>query len=450
VRRAIDLEDGSTKVLKMVFHEEFDTRVGDIVIKCFRSPKKEGRILDLVADHPNFMHGFWVEDTAGNNVRIIEYISGRQFVDIVAKYGSDHEDYFYNYFPKVLDQYIELVEAIQFLHENGEKHGDIRRDHILFDASQNVNRWIDFDYNYMHGESKWGFDLLGLGNIIIFLVGRGDVLVPDLYHNQRQLFDALWGEDLNISYKNRVANLQKIYGYIPDSLNRILLHFSYGARIFYEIYLVIKQAWDWIYSKAIKPVLDVIWEVIQTVFNAISSFLSAIWNSIKSAASAAWELVKRYIIDPVKGASSETMGLFQALVDWLRQKWEGIRDFFISMKDAIGKAIVAPFEWAKEKIEKIAEKIKDLADKINPFHKESPSLVENVEKGVGKIIDQYQGLVSALNGMDFRGGVMQFAGDMAGNGGTKNITINNNNQVNDGMDAQTISERMAFELRANY
>jgi hypothetical protein len=234
VRRAIDLEDGSTKILKFVFYEEFETKTGGVVIRCFRSPKKEARILDLVIDHKNFMHGRGVNDSAGNNVRIIEYISGRRFDEIVVKYGKDHEDYFYNYFPSVLDQYIELVEAIKFLHDHGEKHGDIRRDHIIFDKSLGVNRWIDFDYNYMHGESMWSFDLLGLGNLIIFLVGRGDVLVPDLYHNQRDLFETLWGEDLNISYKNRVANLQKIYAYIPDSLNRILLHFSYGAQIYYE------------------------------------------------------------------------------------------------------------------------------------------------------------------------------------------------------------------------
>ena len=80
----------------------------------------------------------------------------------------------------------------------------------------------------------WSFDLLGLGNILIFLTGRGDVLVPDLYYNQRSLYDSLWGEDLNISYKNRVANLRKIYPYIPDSLNRVLLHFSVGAKIFYD------------------------------------------------------------------------------------------------------------------------------------------------------------------------------------------------------------------------
>jgi len=234
VRRAIDLSDGSTKILKMVFHEEFETKVGGVVVKCFRSPKKEARILDLVAGHKNFMHGRWINDIAGNNVRILEFIYGPRFDHIIVNYGSDHEDYFYNHFPGVLQQYIELVEAIKFLHDHGEKHGDIRRDHILFDREQNVNRWIDFDYNYLHGEAKWSFDLQGLGNIIIFLTGRGDVLVPELYHHQREIFDSLWGEDLNISYKNRVANLQKIYPYIPDSLNRILLHFSYGAKIFYD------------------------------------------------------------------------------------------------------------------------------------------------------------------------------------------------------------------------
>jgi len=234
VRRAIDLSDGSTKVLKLVFHEEYQSKIAGLTIRCFRSPKKEARILDLVKDHPHFMHGTWTTDSVGNNVRILEFIFGPRYDEIVMQYGTDHEDYFYNYFPSVLDEYTQLAGSIKFLHDHGEKHGDIRRDHILYDRERKINRWIDFDYNYMHGESMWGFDLQGLGNIIIFLTGRGDVLVPDLYRNQRELFDTLWGEDLNISYKNRVANLQKIYPYVPDSLNRILLHFSHGAKIFYE------------------------------------------------------------------------------------------------------------------------------------------------------------------------------------------------------------------------
>jgi hypothetical protein len=234
VRRAIDLTKGFTRILKLVFHEKFETRVGDIVVKCFRSPQKEARILDLVAKHKNFMHGSWVLDTAGNNVRILEFIRGPRYDQVVSEMGEDHQDYFYNHFPEVLDTFVEMVIAIKYLHDHGEKHGDIRRDHILWDRELHVNRWIDFDYNYMHGESMFSFDMQGLGNIIIFLAGRGDVLVKDLHHDQREIFDTLWGEDLNISYKNRVANLKKIFPYIPESLNRILLHFSYGAQIFYE------------------------------------------------------------------------------------------------------------------------------------------------------------------------------------------------------------------------
>lgn len=234
VRRAIDLRTGATKIIKLVFHEKFDTKIGDIVIKCFRSPQKEARILDLVAEHDQFMHGTWTLDSAGNNIRILDFIYGPILDQLLDQLGRDHHDYFHNHFPALLDHYCKLVGAIKFLHDHGEKHGDIRRDHIIWDRERRIYRWIDFDYNYMHGESMFGFDLHGLGNILIFLVGRGDILVHDLYHEQRPLFDRLWGEDLNISYKNRVANLGKIFPYIPESLNRVLLHFSQGAQIFYE------------------------------------------------------------------------------------------------------------------------------------------------------------------------------------------------------------------------
>jgi hypothetical protein len=39
---------------------------------------------------------------------------------------------------------------------------------------------------------------------------------------------------VNIVFKNRIANLKKVYPYIPESLNRVLMHFSNGANLFYE------------------------------------------------------------------------------------------------------------------------------------------------------------------------------------------------------------------------
>ena len=49
VKRAIDLNSGSPKIIKLVFYEKFMAHIGGIAFECYRSPRKEARILDLVA-----------------------------------------------------------------------------------------------------------------------------------------------------------------------------------------------------------------------------------------------------------------------------------------------------------------------------------------------------------------------------------------------------------------
>jgi hypothetical protein len=218
----------------MVFYERFVTRVGDIEFECFRSPKKEARILKLVDTHSNFMHGVSVEDEKGNLVRILDYIYGPSLATHVENLAVDHQTYFYGHFPGILENFTTCIEGIRFLHENGEKHGDIRRDHILVERPDSRFRWIDFDFNYRHRENIYGYDLFGLGNVLIFLAGKGDVNLHDLKYRNDPAFLCLQEEDLNIVFHNRVANLKKIYPYIPDALNRVLLHFSKGAKWFYE------------------------------------------------------------------------------------------------------------------------------------------------------------------------------------------------------------------------
>jgi hypothetical protein len=39
---------------------------------------------------------------------------------------------------------------------------------------------------------------------------------------------------VNIVFHNRVNNLKKIYPYLPEKLNRVLMHFSLGAPVYYE------------------------------------------------------------------------------------------------------------------------------------------------------------------------------------------------------------------------
>ncbi len=234
VRRAIDLDDGSMKIIKMVFHEQFKAQVGGITFDCVRSPLKEAVILDMVKGHPNFMQGFSVKDLSGNIIRIIDYIRGITFADYALQLGKDHEDYFHNFFPSALRDYIDLTQAIEFLHERGQKHGDIRRDHIIREKDSGVCRWIDFDFNYLHKENMFGYDLFGLGNVLMYLVGRGDVTFQQLREAGAEVFHRITADDMNIIFNNRLANLRKVYPYIPDALNRVLLHFSLGANIFYD------------------------------------------------------------------------------------------------------------------------------------------------------------------------------------------------------------------------
>ncbi len=234
VRRAIDLVDGSVKIIKMVFPERFEVRVGGITFDCVRSPKKEARILDLTRGHPHFMQGFGTRDSAGNVIRIIDHINGTTIDKRISALNRGHEDYFFNAFPMILSDYIKLVKAIKFLHDHGEKHGDIRRDHIIKDRHEESYRWIDFDYNYRHRENMFGYDLVGLGNVLVYLAGCGDITVQDIKRYDQRAYQRLTSDDMNIIFHNRVVNLQKVYPYIPDRLNLVLLHFSAGAEVFYD------------------------------------------------------------------------------------------------------------------------------------------------------------------------------------------------------------------------
>ena len=234
VRRAVDLTTGATKVMKLVFDEVIEARIGGVVFHCVRSPHKEAAILELTRGHASFMQGFSTQDAAGNAVRVLDYIPGARLDAYVARCNRGHERYYHKDLPALLAIFGELVAAIGLLHGHGYKHGDIRRDHVLLDPPATTWRWIDFDYDYAAEANPFGYDLFGLGNILIFLVGGGDVTTQILLRNDAAALDRLTPDDLNIVFNHRVANLQKVYPYIDDSLAYILRHFSQGADVFYE------------------------------------------------------------------------------------------------------------------------------------------------------------------------------------------------------------------------
>jgi len=229
---AIDLDTGERKILKTVFHEEFQVHIGVFKVRCYRSPEKEAQVLKMVEGDPRFMQGFSTVDEMGNNVRVIERIRGKPFFAHIAELDKSHEEYFHSDLPDLLWRLVDSLEAIKLLHDRGTCHGDIRNDHIFIEAETGMYRWIDFDLNQHVSD----FDVWSMGNILSYAIGKGinsfqKVLLSDQFSDKVK--KSLVYEDGSAFYTYRVMNLSKLYPYITKRMNDLLLHFTVKPRASY-------------------------------------------------------------------------------------------------------------------------------------------------------------------------------------------------------------------------
>jgi len=232
VKRCKCLETGEAAILKLVFNEEFTQKLGPSTIRSFRSAAKEARILDLVKDDPRFMHGFSLHDEAGNLVRVLEVIRGKRMDTVIDTLPGNHLEYFEDNMRDMLGLFISGCEAIGFLHAHGERHGDIRRDHLWVEGGTGVMRWIDFDYAYESHANPFALDLFGLGNSLLFVVGK-QIYTPFTIQDMDGA-DAVVPNDYSLIFKNRMVNLRRLFPYIPDALNTVLMHFAASSEVYYE------------------------------------------------------------------------------------------------------------------------------------------------------------------------------------------------------------------------
>jgi len=238
VKRAVDAETGELKIIKLTFLESYETSIGGVKIKCFRNPQKEGKILEIVRNHPSFMQGETYLDSKGNFVRVLDVVRGPTFFNYIDRFKMKYEDFFQQVLPGILKKILQAAEAIRFLHINGFKHGDIRNDHIIVNSADGAYVWIDFDYDYEATENPFGLDIFGLGNVLIYAIGKGFHNIQMIANDKRiygDLIDRAELEDFSILFKRRFINLRKLYPSIPKMLNDILMHFSQGAHVYYEI-----------------------------------------------------------------------------------------------------------------------------------------------------------------------------------------------------------------------
>jgi hypothetical protein len=237
VPKTVDLETGNSHILKLVFHETFNLEVGGFAIRCYRSPEKEARVLEHTRGNPRFMQGYSVEDEAGNLVRILDVIRGRPLDKHIYRFKCNHEEYYHQHLPALMQEFLDCARGIAMLHANGFRHGDVRRDHILVEYGSNHQRWIDFDYDFHLIEHPFILDLHELAGVLLFLAGKGDhhprSVSEDPLLGQR-VIDTLSTDDLSLLNRTRIVNLRKIYPYISKDLNKVLMHFSQKSTVWYD------------------------------------------------------------------------------------------------------------------------------------------------------------------------------------------------------------------------
>jgi hypothetical protein len=222
---AVELENGKKKILKAVFHEDFNVHIGSIKVHCYREPEKESRILDLIRGDHRFMQGYTELDDRRNHVRIIDFIKGQSIYKHIYAIPKDYEQYFNEDLPSILWKLAGCIKAIAHLHDNKTCHGDIRSDHIFIETETGNYRWIDFDLNQHQSD----FDVWSMGNILSYAVGKGINTFHQVLRNNNfpeKTKQSLESNDASAFYEDRIINLRKLYPCIPQRLNDILMRFA--------------------------------------------------------------------------------------------------------------------------------------------------------------------------------------------------------------------------------
>lgn len=124
----------------------------------------------------------------------------------------------------------------------------------------------------------------------------------------------------------------------------------------------------------------VLWEGVKGIFvgawNAITGIFQAAWNAIKNI----FQTMFNFII-----GNSIVPDLVNGILSWFNRIPSGVTNALRN----VGNAIASPFQRGFDLIKNGVDRVRGFLERLNPFHRESPSLVDNITKGVGAIMKQF-------------------------------------------------------------
>jgi phage-related protein len=255
-------------------------------------------------------------------------------------------------------------------------------------------------------------------------------------------------ENQSQTFQGQVSNLKDEITLLYRELGEVLLPVAKVVVAWARETLIpfLQESIQWIkdHKTEIKDFFTVLWEILKVTVTVISFVVGAIIGYFT-------DLGKK--IHTVISTAIDVFYWFRGVwVDvsmFVRSKIFDLVQTFETMKTNVTNAFKGMYDgivnWltkAWDKVKEIASKIKDAMDKINPFHKESPSLVENVQAGVAKIMEAYQSLGN-ISLAPIQHQLVGAGGLASGSSVVQNINV----YPSDGLDMDTIVERLAYKYR---
>lgn len=149
----------------------------------------------------------------------------------------------------------------------------------------------------------------------------------------------------------------------------------------------LRDIWSMISESLIPAIMD-LFNVISPILIPILKVLGVIiGGTIVAAFVVVINIIKVFvaiitgIVATVAWVATNVANIIGGIPNAVNNAVSRVRDF-----------LIRPFQDAWNFIRDIVNKIREQMNKINPFHRESPSLVDNVKKGLGVIKDEFSSL----------------------------------------------------------
>jgi tape measure domain-containing protein len=213
----------------------------------------------------------------------------------------------------------------------------------------------------------------------------------------------------------------------------------------------VKEIFDvlvWVFNTYLKPSLDMLWNSIsqnllpalKRLWDVISPVLIPILKVLATILAGALVIAINVVANTLSVVINIISGVVSA-ISWLLNSigniYHSIVNAMRGVKDALTQPFREAFDWIRSSVDSITNKLKDLS----PFTRHSPSLVDQVTKGVEIIKRQYDSL-GQISLPQVTLPEMATVGVGAGVGG-QNIQIYID-KVSDYQDVQAIGRELAF------